>query len=409
MLGVVHLTTLVSTFRTYRKLPHYRYELVAVLAFLVVWGPWFAWRSWYYGHLWPNTYYVKASGAWTNKALPFEMMKGGAYYLWVWLSQTRLLYALPLAIFGLIVGAPRTPRFVLAMICTLLAATYLPYAVVVGGDFMGLHRFIMPMFVIAAVSVTLGLEWLVAQPAGTRRRLSAALIVVIAGGVGWLFTREPWWTPWVADHGAGTLALVSFLGILGATPDRWRGICGSFLAAMLIAGFAVTQVRLTRESLRPDHLIADHGVIDTPAFLIVYTEDRAKIGRVMAPCFRADDFSIVGGAGAQPYFGRMRGVDVFGLVSERIAHEEPRIRARAGHTKFASDPLLAQYDPTFVFSCYQIHAKPDPQPHLGCGGYWLPRGYEEVTMHIPGMQQQGEYYTFLAKKARNFQCLGRVH
>jgi hypothetical protein len=30
-------------------------------------------------------------------------------------------------------------------------------------------------------------------------------------------------------------------------------------------------------------------------------------------------------------------------------------------------------------------------------------------MHIPGMRQQGEYYTFLAKKARNFQCPGRVH
>jgi len=29
-------------------------------------------------------------------------------------------------------------------------------------------------------------------------------------------------------------------------------------------------------------------------------------------------------------------------------------------------------------------------------------------MHIPGMQQSGEYYTFLAKKARDFQCPGRV-
>jgi hypothetical protein len=30
-------------------------------------------------------------------------------------------------------------------------------------------------------------------------------------------------------------------------------------------------------------------------------------------------------------------------------------------------------------------------------------------MHIPGLRQQGEYYTFLAKKTRNFQCPGRVH
>ena len=77
----------------------------------------------------------------------------------------------------------------------------------------------------------------------------------------------------------------------------------------------------------------------------------------MAGCFVPDDFSIVGGAGAQPYYGRMRGVDVFGLVSEAIAHDEPRIRARAGHTKFGSDRVLATYDPTL-----RVQLLPDPPP-----------------------------------------------
>jgi hypothetical protein len=179
------------------------------------------------------------------------------------------------------------------------------------------------------------------------------------------------------------------------------------MAAVLTGAFAVSQLRLTRESLRDGNFANDRG-IDTPAFLIVYTEDRAAIGRAMASCFRPDDFSIVGGAGAQPYLGRMRGIDVFGLVSETIAHDEPRVRARAGHTKFGSDRVLAAYDPTFVFSCYQIHAKPD-QPALPCAGFWRARGFEPVTMHIPGMRQSGEYYTFLARTARNFQCPGRVH
>jgi hypothetical protein len=153
----------------------------------------------------------------------------------------------------------------------------------------------------------------------------------------------------------------------------------------------------------------DRG-IDTPAFLIVYTEDRAAIGRAMASCFVEDDFSIVGGAGAQPYFGRMRGIDVFGLVSERIAHEEPRMRARAGHTKWASDRLLAEYDPTFVFSCYAIGGKPNPAspPQLPCGGFWRARGYEQATMFVPELRQQGKYYTFLVKKTRKFECPGRV-
>jgi hypothetical protein len=105
----------------------------------------------------------------------------------------------------------------------------------------------------------------------------------------------------------------------------------------------------------------------------------------------------------------MRAIDVFGLVSARVAHEEKRVRPRAGHTKFASDALLAQYDPTFVFSCYAIHANPTPPP-LPCNvGFWTSRGYERVTMKIPGLRQSGEYYTFLAKKARDFQCPGRVN
>ena len=323
-----------------------RPELVAAAWFLGIWAPWFAWRWWYYGWPFPNTYYVKATGRWANPAMAAEMWKHGGYYLWVWLRQTKLLYALPLAITGIAWVRPRTPRFALAVTCALLAAVYLPYAASVGGDFMGLHRFIMPMFVVGAIAVVLGLE------------------------------RIPY---------------------------------GHFAAPVLVVAFAVTQLMLTRDSVRWGNFAADHGVIDTPAFLMVYTEDRAAIGKAMEACFKPDDFSIVGGAGAQPYYGRMRGIDVFGLVSERIAHEEPRIRARAGHTKFASDTLLAQYDPTFVFSCYAIHPTPTP-PALPCNvGFWTSRGYEQVTMRIPGMKQMGEYYTFLAKKSRNFQCPGRVH
>ena len=63
------------------------------------------------------------------------------------------------------------------------------------------------------------------------------------------------------------------------------------------------------------------------------------------------------------------------------------MRARAGHTKFATDALLAEYDPTFVFSCYQIHGKPDAAARCRARRFWLARGYEQVTMHMPEMRQ----------------------
>jgi arabinofuranosyltransferase len=329
-------------------------DLIAAAIFVAIWAPWFAWRWHYYGWPFPNTYYVKASGPWTSPNLAGEMRANGLYYVWAWAKQTHVLYALPLVALGFVVK-PRTPRFVLAAACGAIAIVYLPYAVSVGGDFMGLHRFIMPVFVCTAVLVALGLEWV-----GTRL--------------------------------------------------KHRMLCIA-LPAVVVAAFAATQLVLTIDSTRScanQPCPNDHG-IDSPAYLMIYTADRAAIGKAMASCFRDDDFSIFGGAGAQPYYARMRGIDVFGLVSDRIAHEEPRRRARAGHTKFARDQLLAEYDPDFVFSCYAIHPSPTP-PALPCDvGFWKSRGFEQVTLHVPELQQAGTYYTFLVKKDRHLECPGIVH
>lgn len=336
-----------------------RAELVAAAWLVALWAPWFGWRWWYYGWPFPNTYYVKASGPWQPESLADAMHRSGLYYVWSWLVQTRLVYALPLVAVGLGGVRPRTPRFALALACGAIAAAYLYYAVSVGGDFMGLHRFIMPVFVVAAIAVVLGLEWLVAR-----------------------------------------------IPRLGPRP---RAIVAVAAAAVVVAAFAWTQLELTRASTRScahRDCPNDRG-IDTPAYLAVYTADRAAIGRAMAGCVRDDDFTIFGGAGAQPYYARMRGIDVYGLVSERIAHEEPRTNARPGHTKWGNERLLAEHDPSLVTSCYAIHEAPTPPP-LPCAGFWLARGFEQVTIRVPELVQAGEYYTFLAKKARRFECPSRV-
>jgi hypothetical protein len=354
MLGVARMTYFVIAWRASADRPKpwlgfpLRDELLAAAWFLALWAPWFAWRWWYYGYPFPNTYYVKAAGKWSNPRLAAEMIDNGFYYIWVWLKQTGALYAAPAIVAGLVLAWPRTPRFVLGLASLLLAVFYIPYAISVGGDFMGLHRFIMPLFVVAAIGLGLGLE-----------RLA-----------------------------------------------QIHQLAGAIVAVLVVLGFAYSQIQLTRESVREGNTRPDRG-IDTPAFLIVYTEDRAKIGRAMESCFAPDDFSIVGGAGAQPYFGRMRGIDVFGLVSDKIAHREPRIRARAGHTKWGSDRTLAEYAPNFMFACYDIRKTPE-LPVLPCAGYWRSQGFEPVTIRVPGMKERGEYYTFLAKKSRNFQCPNRV-
>jgi hypothetical protein len=320
-------------------------------AFLMLWAPWFAWRWWYYGWPFPNTYYVKATGKLMLDPKDPGVWAYGTHYLWVWVQQVKLLWIAPLLAIGL-VARPRTPRFAFATLAVALTVAYLGYTASVGGDFMGLHRFIMPIFVLVAVTATLGFGRLASW-------LKAPVIVGIA--------------------------------------------------TIVIGAFAWSQWRLTSESLRWDNLFSDNG-IDTPAYLNLYTKDRAAIGRAMASCFKDDDFSVVGGAGAQPYFGRMRAIDIYGLVSDRIAHNSPRVKARPGHDKWGSDEDVLSYDPTFLFYCYNISADPKAQPN-GCGEM-IAKGYERVSMHIPGLhdlndpRKPADWYTFLVKKSRHFECPG---
>ena len=256
-----------------------RAELHACAWFLGLWAPWFAWRWWYYGWPFPNTYYVKAAGA----AVPgyqAKMHGHGWHYVGRWFTQTGLVWASPLAIAGL-VARPRTVRFAFATLATLITVVYLGYAVSVGGDFMGLHRFIMPLFVLAALAVTLGVD----------------RVVGLAG------------------------------------PGRIAAFAAIALGVTVLTAFAIDQQRLTTTSLRDRR--ADDG-IDTPGYLALYAHDRLLIGERLRPCLRADDFAIYGGVGALPWTAHLRGVDVFGLVSDQVGHLVARTRDRPGHNKWGA-------------------------------------------------------------------------
>lgn len=311
-----------------------RDELVFGTAFLALWLPYYAWRWWYYGWFFPNTFYVKAGGT-PPPGYSHAMLEHGLYYVRQWAWQSRALFALPLVVFAV----RRRPAF--SLICLALIVVYLGYTVSVGGDFMGLHRFVLPLFVLVAVLAALGLEA-------------------------------------IAPKGALPAAAV---------------------AVAVVAVFAVSQVLVTRAALAR---VADNG-IDRPGYLKMYAEDRALIGKALDPRLGPDDFSIVGGVGVQPYYGHMRAIDVFGLVSDDIAHNEPPTNPRPGHQKWARPERLLKYNPTFIFSCYDLHREPTRFQLCGEAPWFEQHGYVPVTMHVPGLVERGEYYTFLRRKDRPWQ------
>lgn len=389
-----------------------RTEWMAAAWFLAIWAPWFAWRSWYYGWPFPNTYYVKAAGA----AVPgydAKMRASGWHYIGRWFTQTGLAWAAPLAVLGLVARPRARARFAFATATALIFAVYVRYVVGVGGDFMGLHRFIMPLFVLAALALALGLANLGAiarLPSAPARVVIAAAMAVFAIGLGAWFLAAParrtFYLPWPIVAGVvAVVAIVAARGLAARVTGALAVVALVAAALVVLVPFARRQRALTERSLRHGNFANDRG-IDTPAFLRAYTHDRALIGKALAPCVRPDDFAIYGGVGAMPYYARLRGIDVFGLVSSRVAHEVPRTNPRAGHNKWGPDALMAEHQPTMILSCYDLRRTSAPAPLAHCAGFWQARGFERVVLHVPGLVERGEYLTFLVRRDRQLACPG---
>lgn len=317
-----------------RRFPH-RAELVAVLAFALLTVPHLAFRRIYYGYFVPNTFFVKSAGG------PGTLMQGG-YYLFAFARDLKL-YVLPLLyLAGLLFGRAQpfaagfSRRYLMAGAWTyLLTAIFLGYVASVGGDFMGLYRFVLPIVPLNVVCGSLGLYRL------------------------------------LATRGPGVKGLV-LLGLLGL--------------------FAVNSARVDQHAL--SFIGADRG-IDTPGYLRYYTKDRAAIGKWLGQYVGPDDFQVVGGAGAQVYYAGISALDSFGLCDAYVAHHVPATSTRPGHQKFAPLDYVLSRNPTIItYNIYRIADAPyEPSPAEAAA--WRARGFHFVSVRVPDLSRP--YYSFLKR------------
>jgi len=134
---------------------------------LFVYLPYFAWRTAYYGDVFPNTYYAKNGGD------PY--FEQGFRYLGISGIGGGLWAILPLALVG-IIGYWRT---LIAQFTLLGGLAYLFYVAKIGGDFM-LGRLLCPMLPLLFVMAELGLRGLLGADRVRRRVLGLALIPLLA-------------------------------------------------------------------------------------------------------------------------------------------------------------------------------------------------------------------------------------
>jgi hypothetical protein len=326
-------------------------ELGWLLGFLAPFGLFFLWRYSYYGFPLPNTYYVKAGEGASASAI-----KWGLPYLWDFVRDNKLYVLAPLLI-GFLVVRPRTPwsredprRLVRPLFLWsylgLVGLTYAAYVVYVGGDFMAMGRFFVPITPILALLVQESVRELVER-----------------------WPRRP-------------------------SPDQWRPLRFGVAAAGLAALLVVNSVGRYRDNQK---LTYYRWGLDTIAYLKKFADDRIKVGTWMRRNLPKDTHLAVGGAGAIVYASRLRSLDTFGLNDLWIAHNMPRTGDRPGHTKSAPEHYILKQKPDLM--CHQ--AKHQDWPYRPGGGdpYWRARGYHWVCIDPEGLRPS--HYCCLKRMERD--------
>jgi hypothetical protein len=136
------------------------------LPFLLLFIPYFMWRYSYYGFLLPNTYYAKVGGHGPGIA-------GGAEYALRFLKNAPWIVVVPLS---LVVLWRERARLYFVLATTVL---YALYVAAVGGDWMPLYRFFVPILPWLAMCLGLFAAWLLGRINARRQSAASKLAVVL--------------------------------------------------------------------------------------------------------------------------------------------------------------------------------------------------------------------------------------
>jgi tetratricopeptide (TPR) repeat protein len=121
-------------------------QALCLLAYLIPTGVYFLWRIWYYGYLFPNTFYAKAG-------VSSEYFKAGVDYFGIFARNYLLdgfLLIVPIAVL-----AVRKLNRDLLFLFTIIVV-YTSYVIIVGGDVLPAFRFFIPMLPLIYIFVQEG-------------------------------------------------------------------------------------------------------------------------------------------------------------------------------------------------------------------------------------------------------------
>ncbi len=296
-----------------------------ILGFVLLYIPYYIWRYGYYGYPFPNTYYAKvgALGFWE----PGLRYVGEWLLFHMWLMTPVVLWLVRL--FSSKKSEEHEPwegERHLGRVTILCGLALCIHVAKVGGDFMALHRFLVPLLPLSAALCSRSLASLYRS-------------------------------------------LVSTVSL----DQRWI----KFSAIMILAASAVL---IHRDANR----IGSRGGVDSIGWLRQFSEQCAQTGRYINQHTPEASKLATTAAGALPFYAKRYTVDLLGLNDEWIAHHVPARGQRPGHTKAAPfrypidqgvDYLV--YHPTFSLS--------QPKPSVRMQRVLSPHGYRWESYRVPGL------------------------
>ena len=179
--GFVHVGATALFLAVQRQ--HRRRLWTLLLPFALITAPYFLWRWQYYGHFFPNPYYLRTGG-------DFHQQLRGLFYVANFIVPFGglLLFAAPLLLFWLRDPERDTARTYLATATIVFGA----YVVWVGGDYMPMARFfvpIIPALVLLQLETIAELASKFERPA--QRRAAVAILTGVTALSGLLPTLNP--------------------------------------------------------------------------------------------------------------------------------------------------------------------------------------------------------------------------
>jgi len=323
---------------------------------LLVVGGYELFRLSYYGYPLPNTFYVKTSGdgLWPRGVgyLGFAASEFG----WPLVIGSALSLAL-LMIANPLLPAPRAPESSRALTTSAGAAViiHLLYVARVGGDFLDLYRFLVPLLPLVFCASTL------------------------------------------AAHR-------SFLVITG--PARFA-VVG--VALCLFALHGQSQWALAQRAMQVSEPSRAALRLEPLGWTRLYAQRWRGIGTWLARAEQAGDSTAVGAAGALPFFSNLPNLDLFGLNDAEIARHGRVIGNRPGHQRFTSMDYLFAQRPTFVFMSPE--STPLQPSRLRSDRYWASHGYVPIEIRVDRELcdcAETFYHQFFVRRERAESLRGRA-